>query len=193
KAVKVLTIHKSKGLEYPIVFNPFCWNWVAEGKEDITFHDKTDRGVLVRDIGSDAIAENLRLAEQESLAESIRLLYVALTRAKYRCYLVWGAFRDADKSALAYLLHPGRTTGRFNAVPETIGNLSDSQLKDELADLVEASDGTIEVCDLPERQKRTYTSPTDETSVYACRHFRGEIDQDWGTASFTSLVSGKYR
>jgi exodeoxyribonuclease V beta subunit len=192
-AVKLLTIHKSKGLEYPIVFNPFCWNWLEEGKENVTFHDETDRGALIRDIGSDAIAENLKLAEQESLAESIRLLYVALTRAKYRCYLVWGPFRDADKSALAYLLHPGRTGGPFNGVPNTIRNFSDDQLKDELADLVGASNGTIEVCDLPGRENRTYTHPTDEPRVYACRRFRGEIEQDWGTASFTSLVSDKYR
>jgi exodeoxyribonuclease V beta subunit len=192
KAVNVLTIHKSKGLEYPIVFNPFCWNRVDDQKE-VTFHDETERETLIRDIGSDELAESLKLAERESFAEDIRLLYVALTRAKYRCYLVWGAIRDAEKSALAYLLHAGRTADPFRQVPRAIGNLSDSQLKDELAELVASSDGSIEVSDLPEPAIRTYSPPPEGIGSYVCRHFCGEIEQNWGIASFTSLVSEKLR
>jgi exodeoxyribonuclease V beta subunit len=193
KAVKVLTIHKSKGLEYSIVFNPFCWNTAKDGAGDITFHDGTDRVTLIRDIGSDRRAENLKLAQQESLAENIRLLYVALTRAKCRSYLVWGAFKEASRSSLAYLLHPDRTAHILNEVSRDIGELTDEQLKDELSELVRASKGAIEISDLPGAGDKDYTSVTDGTSSYACRHFSREIEQNWGTASFTSLVSGKDR
>ena len=56
EAVKILTIHKSKGLEFPITFIPFCW--------------KTRNGS----------------AKKESQQENMRLLYVALTRASSRLY-----------------------------------------------------------------------------------------------------------
>ncbi|MCK7514491.1 MAG: hypothetical protein MZV70_67730 [Desulfobacterales bacterium] len=43
--------------------------------------------------------------EREMLSENLRLLYVAVTRAKERCYLAWGRINTAETSALAYLLH----------------------------------------------------------------------------------------
>ena len=67
---------------------------------------QTQSGKLVMDIGSTDREAHKRIAEREDLAENARLLYVALTRAEYRCVAVWGAFRDAGESALAYLLHP---------------------------------------------------------------------------------------
>jgi len=181
KAVKVITIHKSKGLEYPIVFDPFCWNTPSkERTREITFHGGTDRATIIRDIGSERRDENLKRAQQESLAERIRLLYVALTRAKYRCYLVWGAFRDAGLSSLAHLFH-GESA--------EIGDLTDVQIKDELEELVRDSDGAIEISDLPDAESKIYAPVVDPFQSYACRTFHGEIEQNWGTASFTSLIS----
>ncbi|MCX5909495.1 MAG: UvrD-helicase domain-containing protein, partial [Deltaproteobacteria bacterium] len=111
RAIKIVTIHKSKGLEYPIVFCPFNWEGseIEEGKEYL-FHDPGDQGKLklVLDSGGNG---NRTLAQKELLAENLRLLYVALTRAKNRCYLLWGRFKDAETSALAYLLHPAQAPG----------------------------------------------------------------------------------
>jgi len=180
KAVKVLTIHKSKGLEYPVVFTPFCWHTARQDEEDVTFHDGANRTTIVRDIGSEQKTENMKLAEQESLAENIRLLYVALTRAKYRCYLVWGAFREAERSSLAYLLHT-RSGG--------IEKLTDAQIRRDLKELVMASGRTISVSSLPKAEAGVYTPFGEPIESYACRPFRGELEQDWGTASFTSLIS----
>ncbi|MBP1723654.1 MAG: exodeoxyribonuclease beta chain, partial [Deltaproteobacteria bacterium] len=101
-AVKIVTIHKSKGLEYPIVFCPFNWGKSKiDPKEAFTFHDEKDdcRLSLVLDPEQ---SPNRASAEKEELAENIRLLYVSLTRAKNRCTLVWGRFRDAETSSIAY-------------------------------------------------------------------------------------------
>jgi exodeoxyribonuclease V beta subunit len=95
--VQIVTIHKSKGLEYGIVFCPFLWDGHQssfaefEGKE---YHD--DDGLPVIDFRSDldpveADAITRRRREEKD-AEFMRLLYVALTRAAYRCYLVAGCY-----------------------------------------------------------------------------------------------------
>ena len=106
-AVNLVTIHKSKGLEYPIVFCPFSWDGIRskKDKEPLLFHDPQNRMELIFDLGSEEQVHHRAIAEKEELAENLRLLYVALTRAKCRAYLVWGRFKDAETSALAYLLH----------------------------------------------------------------------------------------
>ena len=102
-AVRVSTIHKSKGLEYGIVYCPFTWKGKA-GDVAVKFHDE-DRNIKV-DLGSDELDAHKRIAAREADSESLRLLYVAVTRAKYRCTLFWGRTRSTWKgAALGYLLH----------------------------------------------------------------------------------------
>ena len=78
--VKIVTMHASKGLEYPLVFMPFASGY-RETKEAL-YHNN---GKLVYDLSKDEDA--LQKAEQERLAEDLRLLYVALTRAVHFCAL----------------------------------------------------------------------------------------------------------
>ncbi|MFN8627547.1 MAG: exodeoxyribonuclease V subunit beta [Candidatus Binatia bacterium] len=111
-AVKLVTVHKAKGLEYPVVYCPFLWDGKLLHKADAEqprFHDPTDRQRLKLDLGSPAREQHLELARREALAENLRLLYVAVTRAKHRCTIVWGAFNEAETSALGYLLHQPRS------------------------------------------------------------------------------------
>jgi exodeoxyribonuclease V beta subunit len=104
-AVKIITIHKSKGLEFPIVFCPYAWDGSIIKDKDVLFHNNDRNKALTLDMGSDDINLHLDIAQNERLAENLRLLYVALTRAIKRCYLVWGRINTAETSALAYLFH----------------------------------------------------------------------------------------
>lgn len=116
-AVRITTIHKSKGLEYPITFIPNLWNGTllkGSSKSLFMFHETKDgRSVLTLDartVGSKALASRQaheQLAEAEALQENLRLLYVALTRAKHRAVAYWGPTRDAATSPLGVLLHGG--------------------------------------------------------------------------------------
>ena len=107
EAVKIITMHRAKGLEYPIVFCPSLWqrsDRLLKEKHLIKYHNQ---GAVAVDLGSDRFEENRQQALSEELAEDIRLLYVALTRAKYRCYIAWADVRTkqrANHSALSYLL-----------------------------------------------------------------------------------------
>ncbi|KUF61128.1 exodeoxyribonuclease V subunit beta [Klebsiella pneumoniae] len=80
--VQIVTIHKSKGLEYPLVWLPFIARF---RKQDQAFYHDRETFAAVLDLGQDEAS--LELAEAERLAEDLRLLYVALTRAVWHCSL----------------------------------------------------------------------------------------------------------
>jgi exodeoxyribonuclease V beta subunit len=80
--VQIVTVHKSKGLEYPLVWLPFIARF---RKQDQAFYHDRDSFAAVLDLGQDE--GSLELAEAERLAEDLRLLYVALTRAVWHCSL----------------------------------------------------------------------------------------------------------
>ncbi len=96
--VQVVTIHKAKGLEYPIVFCPMLWdghpNTPARG-EGLDYHD-ADGGAVI-DFRVLDKEERAPIDAQTALqrdAETMRVIYVALTRAVQRCYLVVGTYRQ---------------------------------------------------------------------------------------------------
>lgn len=100
--IQIVTIHKSKGLEYPLVFLPFISLCRPVSEQDKVFNYHDSDGLLCQSITADPAI--LRQADQERLGEDIRKLYVALTRAKYACWVSLAPTGDWQKSALAYLL-----------------------------------------------------------------------------------------
>jgi exodeoxyribonuclease V beta subunit len=154
EAVTLTTIHKSKGLEYPLVFCPFSWDGsLLRGQDEAhpRFHDPAFDHRLTLDLGGDdakPAPEHLERAKREALSEELRLLYVALTRAKHRVSVIWGAFSSAQHSALGYVLH--QRGGEFaDDLPERtaarIETLSDAELRADLEALAVAAEGAIEV------------------------------------------------
>ena len=97
--VKIVTIHKAKGLEYPVVFCPFLWDGQLPTRKDwrdaSTYHDRDGHAVVDfrsdDERGDDAAWVKAQIA-LETMAEAVRLTYVALTRASHRCYLVAGCY-----------------------------------------------------------------------------------------------------
>jgi len=195
EAVKVVTIHKSKGLEYPIVFCPFLWD--GQGKTESTtaiFHDSNK--ALTLDLGSDNIEENIKLSAQEDLSESMRLLYVALTRAENRCYLVWGGFKAAGTSPLAYLFHNRNCTGPEDAVRTTnnlFNSLGDDDIHKTLKSYEYISEKTIQVSHLPSdlKSQQLYTG-TEEKKTFFERPFCTPIRREISFTSFSSIISGRH-
>lgn len=125
--VRIVTIHTSKGLEYPITYCPFLWDGkLREDDGPVRFHDPAREYRAALDFGSAEIDAHRELAAQEMRAEALRLAYVALTRARQHCVLVWGACSDAESSPLAWLLHGSEQLD--------FGSLSDEQLRAQLHD-----------------------------------------------------------
>ena len=95
-AVQIVTIHKSKGLEYDVVFLPTLWNGrLAKPGPVLALEPSGD----VYDLGSAALEARQRAANARRLEEDLRLTYVALTRARHRSYVVWGPVKAGQRGA----------------------------------------------------------------------------------------------
>src|SRR5690606_39160519 len=83
-AVQLVTIHGSKGLQYPVVHLPFVADrWVPK-PDLLQFHSPVDhrRSLDVGGAGGEGWKANAAIAADEDAGESLRLLYVAMTRAQ---------------------------------------------------------------------------------------------------------------
>jgi exodeoxyribonuclease V beta subunit len=195
-AVNLVTIHKSKGLEYPIVFCPFSWDGIrsTKGKGPLLFHDPRNLMDLVFDLGSGERDLHKALADKEELAENVRLLYVALTRAKCRVYLVWGRFRSAETSAPAYLLHAPPRADSDNLAAELAANfksVTNEELLSKAKSRLKKPSATLEVVrDLEPDESRFLPLP-EEMRIHPARSFAGRIDRQWKIASYSGLVSDR--
>jgi len=195
-AVNLVTIHKSKGLEYPIVFCPFSWDGIRSKKEKdpFFFHDPQNRMQLIFDLGSEDQASHRAIAEKEELAENLRLLYVALTRAKCRAYLVWGRFKGAETSAPAYLLHAPPAENSDNLVAslaEDFKRIRNEELLSKAKSLMKKPTATVEVIKDLEADGNRFAPLPEEMQIDRPRSFAGRIDRQWKISSFSSLVSDR--
>ena len=111
-AVTVTTVHSAKGLEYPIVLVPFAFA-VPRRERPYTFTRGTRRVVDVASwvpwIGPEGAAgatteERKELSHREVDGDQLRLLYVAVTRARHRVELWWANVTSAPRSAFGRIL-----------------------------------------------------------------------------------------
>ena len=105
RLVKIVTIHKSKGLQYPVVFVPYLWSSPSPppGDKSMAWHQPDNKGFR-HFLCPDQWPPAEPLAERERLAEELRLTYVALTRAQSHCHLYFGSSgNSAGATALAWL------------------------------------------------------------------------------------------
>lgn len=95
--VQIVTIHRAKGLEYPVVFCPFLWDGSSGRPNRLSYgcEHRDDTGTLEMDFRLLSEEEEDRYRSENAadrLAERLRMTYVALTRAKHRCYVVVGSY-----------------------------------------------------------------------------------------------------
>jgi exodeoxyribonuclease V beta subunit len=204
-AVQLTTVHRSKGLEYAIVYCPFLWDRTSLRQAEqrwVRFHASDPEGSLCLDIApasSPEHRERCARAARESLAEGLRLLYVALTRARHRCSVVWGGFSGAESSPLAYLLHqpavpPGSTGDELaTGVEERFRKLGDATIAAELRALADDADGRILVRAALRGEPPRYRSGATVPPALVCRTAERVLATSWRTSSFSALVSSTGR
>lgn len=176
--VQIVTIHKSKGLEYDLVFLPFVFSY-REASEAKYYDAANDRTVL--DItGNDA---SMKQADKERLAEDLRLIYVALTRAVYACFIGASPLRNGrstkeptgvHRSAIGYLIQNGQEGG-INDLHQGL-----TQQQDELDCVV--------VADPPQQLEEKYVAPQEEIYDLSAKELQNPIDRNWRITSYSGLV-----
>ncbi|HET6492223.1 MAG TPA: exodeoxyribonuclease V subunit beta [Burkholderiales bacterium] len=183
--VKILTVHAAKGLEFPLVFCPFMWDGRlrASSEPAIAFHDPDNAHAAVLDLGSDSLEDCRKVAEREELAESLRLLYVALTRARYRCWMVWGNINEAETSAPAWLFHHRDDSSGSIAV-----SLDDALIQNDLERIEARAEGTIRVRPIPLRDHVGLARTAAPTPRLTLRTFAGSVRDTWRVTSFSGLA-----
>ncbi len=193
--VRIETLHHSKGLEYPIVFCPFLWDDAAIRSHEtpFLFHDPNDRDAPVLDLGTAMTPSNLVHRQGEDLAESLRLLYVGLTRARYRCYLPWGLVKRNNLSALCRLIHPGEDVREGEGLDmwvQQVKALKPEEDRARLEQLCNTSGGAISWCAMPSESGQVQPSWAMPQPLAQARKARFTSWPFRQVVSFSSLIAG---
>ena len=142
-AVQVMTVHVSKGLEFPVVYVPYAWDrWSPDSPDPLRLHDADDRRVL--DVGgpdSPGYAAALLRHVAEESGEELRLLYVAMTRAQCQVVAHWAPTRNTPTAPLHRLLLGAPEPG--GGRPATVAVPSDAAAQQALEAVAQASGGTV--------------------------------------------------
>ncbi len=183
--VRVVTIHKSKGLEYPLVFLPFICTFrkvTARNSSMVKIHDKDGAVRMVVNPGDNELA----MADQERLAEDLRILYVALTRACHACWLGMGVIgklyknkgevTDLHESGIGYLLKGGEM-------------IPTAELPSILADL-KVDCYAIAATPLPDLSQGLAAPEPESPVLLPARAFNGKIPKNWRITSYSGIITG---
>jgi len=201
--VQILTVHKSKGLEFPIVFCPFLWDGrrqnttASEGRE---YHDDDGRTIISFHpdaYDDETIDANIRT---ESDAEDLRLIYVALTRAVYRCYVSAGCYRSTRSSQKTTQSHTSLLNWLAAGQGLTVEEWRNGERKQMTAAEIEAAWQTLaqnsqgHITLVPLTEQLTPASPlADETHLMlalTAQPAPGHIPFGWRINSFSGLTRG---
>ena len=179
--VKVITVHKSKGLEYPLVYLPFAVTARKTDKRNRSFFEYVDEEGG-RHIDLALSDEALQAVDRARLEEDLRLLYVALTRARHFLWLGVAAVASRKKgenllheSALGYLLSGGEPVPT-TSLREHLGRLRGNCAGIELHTL-----DPLDGCTMLERVE-------ERPSLVEAAPFGADFERNWTVGSFTSIT-----
>ncbi|RKP51822.1 exodeoxyribonuclease V subunit beta [Pararobbsia silviterrae] len=169
--VKVVTVHKSKGLEYPLVFLPFACTFREVGAGDVPLKWHDDGGGLHVELSPSP--ESVLLADHERLAEDLRKLYVALTRARYATWVGLAGLDGVGNSAFGYLLGSAELTE-----PSAIGAVLEARL---------GTHTDIAVGEAPAASDARYVARVAPTPTGHARTSVEVVRERWWISSYSSL------
>jgi len=195
-AVTIMTVHRAKGLQFPVVWCPYGH---FSGKGETTrplFHGDPPKEKATISLDPDEWENNVARAAVEQAAEEQRVLYVSLTRALHRNTLFWGEWNQKDDCALGALLHPppgvdGNTTpdAQIKASKEHVARLDEDARMADLENFADSAPGLVEVDWVAEAGPEEYHPATDDPEPLSIGTFHGRIRSSWRRTSYTGLTA----
>jgi exodeoxyribonuclease V beta subunit len=194
EAVQVLTVHRSKGLEFPIVYAPFLWEpgRVPDDREPVFFHDPDADDARTIDVslqGPDYVRHRQQ-AIVEQRGEDLRLAYVALTRARHQAVLWWAGSRDSRNAPLTRLLFARDDEG--NVVPSGAFTPDDDAAVERFEALAAAAPGRVSVEIATLGLPVSWSGPLTEPAELSAPAFDRTVDWRWRRTSFSDITAGTH-
>jgi exodeoxyribonuclease V beta subunit len=180
-AVQLVTIHASKGLEYPVVYLPTLGDRFVRAPERPRFHDDDGERRINVGGGGSGWADDCRRYADEEAGESLRLLYVAITRAKSQVVCWWAPTKNAVASPLHRMLMRDIDSAE---VPESPAVPDDDAVIPLFASWRDRGGPSPEPA-IPAAPGADPPAPTPP--ALAARSFTREVDTEWRRASYSSL------
>ncbi len=188
--IQISTIHAAKGLEYPIVFCPFLWE-PSNKKNASEIYRFYEDGKVYVDINT-GLQDDQRRVNQEKdmkdeIRESIRLLYVALTRSATACYVFLPSYKEIRLSAIAAVIN-----GEEQMNEEiNVGAAKSAFSYEELVSRIQAG-RHIEVREFEASDIPSLTEPASAGYHFEAQPFtRNDLNQYYRILSYSSIAKTK--
>ena len=193
EAVQVLTIHRSKGLEFPIVYYPYLWEpgFIPKG-EPVAYHDPAAGNARRVDVGLGGYGFDAHRRQfiVEQRGEDLRLAYVALTRAQHQAVVWWAGSFDSRDSALGRLLFARDDAGTI--APFGTATPEDNAAIRRFMTLAADADGAISLERSVLGSSARWTSaPARGAALSAAELGRG-LDREWRRTSYSDITAGAH-
>ncbi|HET6965506.1 MAG TPA: UvrD-helicase domain-containing protein [Acidimicrobiales bacterium] len=202
-AVQVLTVHRAKGLEFPVVYCPYLWDGGQSegGGSPVVFHDPDAGGVRTLDCGAlerkgelkKLYDRHARIAEAEQRGEDLRLMYVAVTRARHQVVLWWGrSWRSGCSPLGRLLLCRDPVSGEVG--PARYTEPEARLILPALQQIAARAGGliSVEAASAPTGRVASPTADTGADALLGLARFDRSLDLRWRRASYSSITAAAH-